>query len=37
MKLTTTVLRVGDAFLVATSLPSQIGLSPGGRSLSFSR
>jgi hypothetical protein len=37
MKLTATAVRVGDAFLVATFLPPQIGLSPDGRSLSFSR
>jgi hypothetical protein len=37
MKLTATALCFGDAFLMASFLPSQIGLSPGGRSLSFSR
>jgi hypothetical protein len=37
MKLTATVTRFGDAFLVATFLAPQIGLSAGGRSLSFSR
>jgi hypothetical protein len=37
MKLTATVLRFGGAFLVATFLSPQIGLSPSGRSLSFSR
>jgi hypothetical protein len=37
MKLTATFARFGDAFLVATFLLSQIGLSLGGRSLSFSR
>jgi hypothetical protein len=37
MKLTATTVRFGDAFLVATFLPTQIGLSPSGRSLSFSR
>jgi hypothetical protein len=37
MKLTATFARFGDALLVASFLPSQIALSPGGRSLSFSR
>jgi hypothetical protein len=37
MKLTATVLRFGDAFLVATFLPPQICLSAGGRSLSYFR
>jgi hypothetical protein len=37
MKVTATFPRFGDAVLVATFLPSQIGLSPSGRSLSFSR
>jgi hypothetical protein len=37
MKLTSTFARFGDAGLVATFLSSQIGLSPGGRSLSYSR
>ena len=37
MKLTATFVRFGDAFLVATFLPSQIGLCASGRSLSFSR
>ena len=37
MKLTATVLRFGDAFLVAIFFPPQIGLGPSGRSLSFSR
>jgi hypothetical protein len=37
MKLTATFPRFGDAFLVATFLPRQIGLSPGGRRLSYSR
>jgi hypothetical protein len=37
MKLTATVPRFGDAFLMASFLSPQIGLSPGGRSLSLSR
>jgi hypothetical protein len=37
MKLTTTAVRFGDAVLVTTFLFSQIGLSVGGGSLSFSR
>jgi hypothetical protein len=37
MKLTSTVPRFGGALSVATFLSPQIGLSPGGRSLSFSR
>jgi hypothetical protein len=37
MKLTATVLRFGDAFLVATFRSPQISLCPSGRSLSFSR
>jgi hypothetical protein len=37
MKLTATVPRFIDAFLVVTFLSPQIGLSLGGRSLSFSR
>jgi hypothetical protein len=37
MKLTATAMRFDDAFLVANFLPPQIGFSPGGRSLSFSR
>jgi hypothetical protein len=37
MKLTATFTRFGDAVLVANFLSPQIGLSPGGRSLSFSR
>jgi hypothetical protein len=37
MKLTATSVRFGDVFLVASFLSSQIGLSPSGRSLSFSR
>jgi hypothetical protein len=37
MKLTATATRSGDAFLIATFLSLRIGLSPGGRSLSFSR
>jgi hypothetical protein len=37
MKLTATVLRFADAFLVATLLSPLIRLSPGGRSLFFSR
>ena len=37
MKLTATVLRFGDAFLVANVLSPEIGLCPSGRSLSFSR
>jgi hypothetical protein len=35
MKLTATAVRFGDAFLVTTVFSSQIGLSPGGRTLSF--
>jgi hypothetical protein len=37
MKLTATFAGFGDAFLVATLFPPQIGLSPSGRSLSVSR
>ena len=37
MKLTATVQRFGDTFVIATFLSPQIGLSPSGRSLSFSR
>jgi hypothetical protein len=37
MKLTATILRFADAFPIARFLSMQIGLSPGGRSLSFSR
>ena len=37
MKLTATATRFGDAFLSVTFLYSQIGLCPGGRSLSFFR
>jgi hypothetical protein len=37
MKLTATISRFGDAFLSATFLSPQIGLSPSGRSLSCSR
>jgi hypothetical protein len=37
MKLTATVLRFADAVLVATFLTAQVCLSPGGRSLSYSR
>jgi hypothetical protein len=37
MKLTATATRFGNAFLIATFLFLQIGLSPCGRSLSFSR
>ena len=37
MKLTATVLRLEDAFLVATSLSLRVERSPGGRSLSYSR
>jgi hypothetical protein len=37
MKLTATSTRFGDALLVATFLPPQIGLSPSGRSLSCFR
>ena len=37
MKLTATLTRFADAFLVSTFLPAQIGLSPSGRSLSYSR
>jgi hypothetical protein len=37
MKLTATAMRFGDAFLIATFLPLQIGLSPSGRSLAFFR
>jgi hypothetical protein len=37
MKLTATTVRFGDAFLVTVFLSPQIGLSPSGRSLSFSR
>jgi hypothetical protein len=37
MKLTATAVRFGDAFLVATFLSPQTGLSPSGRSLSYSR
>jgi hypothetical protein len=37
MKLTATFARFGDAFQVATFLSPQIGLCPGGRSLSYSR
>jgi hypothetical protein len=37
MKLTATAMRFEDAFLIATFLSPQIGLSPSGRSLSFSR
>jgi hypothetical protein len=36
MKLTATVLRFGDAFLMASLLSLQIDLSPSGRSLSYS-
>ena len=37
MKLTATFVRFGDAFLRATFLSPKVGLSPSGRSLSFSR
>jgi hypothetical protein len=37
MKLTATVLRFGDALLVASFLSPLICFSPSGRSLSFSR
>jgi hypothetical protein len=37
MKLTATAVRLGDAFLLASFLSPQIGLSPSGRSLSSSR
>jgi hypothetical protein len=37
MKLTATAMRFEDAFLMTNFLSAQIGLSPGGRSLSFSR
>ena len=37
MKLTATATRFGDAFPVASFLPTLTGLGPGGRSLSFSR
>jgi hypothetical protein len=37
MKLTATVLRFGDAFLVASFLSPRNCLSPGGRSLSLFR
>jgi hypothetical protein len=37
MKLTATVLRFGDAFLIARFLSPQRCLSASGRSLSFSR
>jgi hypothetical protein len=37
MKLTATFAGFGDAILVASFLSPQIGLSPSGRSLSFSR
>jgi hypothetical protein len=37
MKLTATLVRFGHAFLSTTFLSPKIGLSPGGRSLSFSR
>jgi hypothetical protein len=37
MKLTATAVRFGNAFLMTTFLSLQIGLSDGGRSLSFSR
>jgi hypothetical protein len=37
MKLTATFARFGDAFSMASFLSPQIGLSPAGRSLSFSR
>jgi hypothetical protein len=37
MKLTATVMRFGDAFLIASFLSLQADLSASGRSLSFSR
>jgi hypothetical protein len=37
MKLTATAMRFGDAFLMAIFLSLRRCLSPGGRSLSFSR
>jgi hypothetical protein len=37
MKLTATVQRSGDAFLIARFLSLRVSLSAGGRSLSFSR
>jgi hypothetical protein len=37
MKLTATAMRFEDAFLVASFLLLQTGLSPSGRSLSLSR
>ena len=37
MKLTATVLRFDEAFLMTTFLSLRVDLSPGGRSLSFSR
>jgi hypothetical protein len=37
MKLTATFLRFGDAFVVTTCISALIHLSPGGRSLSYSR
>jgi hypothetical protein len=37
MKLTATAMRFVDALVMASFLSRQIGLSPSGRSLSFSR
>ena len=37
MKLTATATRFGDAFLITSFLSPQLGLSPGGRSLSCCR